>query len=385
MNTNISTSSDPGGADDGTFGPSTERGRAHDAGSPRPGLERIPQLRRLGAARAAAPVRPRLIPRGLWPALADYPLLTTASTLEAASTLADLLGPCRIEADDGFEATVNAVALGGLALAHVDIRGAARIDVPETTDMVGVHMHTWNQSECVVGTTRVSASPIAAIVSSPRSRLRIEFGSDGGSQLIVRIERDHVERSIARMLGRRLHEIVGFDPVLDLTTPRAVRWNIAMQLLSAELLDPESLLRRGSGLDELEDLLVTSLVLLQPSNYSGALPVRTGAKDLVRLALDWIDEHLGESIGTSTIADAMHVSPRALQQAFAAALGQTPTEVVRELRLQRVRSDLLGASAADGLTVTAAAQRWGFAHLGDFAVRYRRRFGETPSRTLRGR
>lgn len=373
MNANISTSSDPTSGAPGTFDPG------------RGALERIPQLRRLGAASPVPPVRPRRIPRGLWPALADYPLLVTSSTMEAAATLADLLGPCRIEAGGDFEATVNAVALGGLALAHVDVRGAATIDVPQTTDMIGVHMHTWNESSCLVGAAEVLAGPTAAIVSSPRSRLRIRFGADGGSQLIVRIERDHVERSIARMVGRRPHEIVGFDPVLDLTAPSAVRWNIAMQLLSAELLEPESLLRRGSGLDELEDLLVTSLVLLQPSNYSGALPQRAGVKDLVRMALDWIDRHLGEPVGTTEIAEAMHVSTRTLQQAFRAALGQTPTEVLRELRLHRVRADLLGASSADGLTVTVAAQRWGFTHLGEFAVRYRRRFGETPSQTLRGR
>ncbi|MEU6280948.1 helix-turn-helix domain-containing protein [Streptomyces sp. NPDC047028] len=31
------------------------------------------------------------------------------------------------------------------------------------------------------------------------------------------------------------------------------------------------------------------------------------------------------------------------------------------------------------------ARRWGFAHQGRFAERYRARFGEPPSRTLRSR
>ena len=38
---------------------------------------------------------------------------------------------------------------------------------------------------------------------------------------------------------------------------------------------------------------------------------------------------------------------------------------------------------ADGVTVTQVAERWGFHHLGSFAVEYRKRWGEAPSETLR--
>lgn len=41
------------------------------------------------------------------------------------------------------------------------------------------------------------------------------------------------------------------------------------------------------------------------------------------------------------------------------------------------------AIPGDGVTVTDIAQQWGFSHLGSFATQYRRRFGETPSRTLK--
>ena len=37
----------------------------------------------------------------------------------------------------------------------------------------------------------------------------------------------------------------------------------------------------------------------------------------------------------------------------------------------------------DGVTVTEVAQHWGFGHLGSFAVLYRKRFGESPSQTLK--
>ncbi len=44
-------------------------------------------------------------------------------------------------------------------------------------------------------------------------------------------------------------------------------------------------------------------------------------------------------------------------------------------------ADLLDAAPGTG-TVTDIALRWGFGNLGDFAARYRGRFGELPRATL---
>ncbi|WP_414688000.1 helix-turn-helix domain-containing protein [Mycobacterium sp.] len=45
-----------------------------------------------------------------------------------------------------------------------------------------------------------------------------------------------------------------------------------------------------------------------------------------------------------------------------------------------VRADL--SNPALCTTVSDTAYRWGFAHLGRFAVAYRNKFGESPSETL---
>jgi transcriptional regulator GlxA family with amidase domain len=56
---------------------------------------------------------------------------------------------------------------------------------------------------------------------------------------------------------------------------------------------------------------------------------------------------------------------------------------VRNARFERVRESLLRAEAEE--SVTEIAVGWGFTHMGRFSVEYRKRFGESPSETLRKR
>jgi AraC-like DNA-binding protein/TolB-like protein len=75
------------------------------------------------------------------------------------------------------------------------------------------------------------------------------------------------------------------------------------------------------------------------------------------------------------------VSPRTLQKHFRLFLGSTPRTFLRELRFDQARQGLL--VGCDETRVTEIATRSGFDHFGRFATEYRRRYGETPSTTLR--
>jgi transcriptional regulator GlxA family with amidase domain len=81
------------------------------------------------------------------------------------------------------------------------------------------------------------------------------------------------------------------------------------------------------------------------------------------------------------LARAAGVSVRSLTRGFQALRGYGPMAAVRAARLQRVRLQLL--EAAPSVTVTDAATRWGFFHLGRFPGLYAAQFGERPSETLR--
>lgn len=102
----------------------------------------------------------------------------------------------------------------------------------------------------------------------------------------------------------------------------------------------------------------------------------------LRRALAYIDDHADRPLTVAQIADAAHISVRALQYAFRRHLDSTPLAYVRRVRLSHAHDELAAAEPGDGSTVTDIAARWGFYHPGRFATLYQRSYDRSPRRTL---
>ncbi|NEB04037.1 helix-turn-helix transcriptional regulator [Streptomyces sp. SID13726] len=102
----------------------------------------------------------------------------------------------------------------------------------------------------------------------------------------------------------------------------------------------------------------------------------------LRRALAHIDDHADQPLTVAQIAEAAHISVRALQYAFRRHLDRTPLAHLREVRLSHAHDELTATDPESGVTVTDIAARWGFYHPGRFATLYRRTYGRSPRRTL---
>ncbi|MFZ4775106.1 MAG: AraC family transcriptional regulator [Terrimicrobiaceae bacterium] len=96
-----------------------------------------------------------------------------------------------------------------------------------------------------------------------------------------------------------------------------------------------------------------------------------------------IDACLHSNCGTAELAAYAGLTERALQQLFLKHFNTTPTAYVQEQRLAAARREL--GDPANEKTVTRVASDLEFHHLGRFATAYRRKFGESPSKTLADR
>ncbi|WP_433785840.1 helix-turn-helix domain-containing protein [Actinomycetospora sp. CA-101289] len=163
----------------------------------------------------------------------------------------------------------------------------------------------------------------------------------------------------ARALLAR-HDRVAPDVAFDALLERAVRSGVTLLACAGEVVDE-----------------------LGPVPGEDAAPGPPPEPATLRRALAYLEEHAGEDVDVADVAAAAGLGVRGLQTSFRRWRDTTPLAHLRHLRLGRAHDELLAADPRRGATVADIAARWGFTHAGRFSVVYRRRYGCSPSETLR--
>ena len=102
----------------------------------------------------------------------------------------------------------------------------------------------------------------------------------------------------------------------------------------------------------------------------------------VTRACEHMESNLRKPLTLQDLCSAAGVGTRTLEYGFQEIYELGPMAYLRSMRLARVRRDLANPrSAAE--SVTDAARRWCFTHMGQFSKDYRNQFGESPSVTLK--
>jgi len=109
--------------------------------------------------------------------------------------------------------------------------------------------------------------------------------------------------------------------------------------------------------------------------------VTSRQRDLaIERAKNFISQNSAEPLTVQDVCQAAAVSERTLRYAFLEHLKVTPKAYLKVIRLNGVRREL--KNAEPDVPVNQVAMRWGFWHMSQFAVDYRKHFGELPSQTL---
>jgi AraC-type DNA-binding domain-containing proteins len=203
---------------------------------------------------------------------------------------------------------------------------------------------------------------------------------EGCAQLMIQVRREALQRMARSHFGLPEGQTLRFFGANDM---RAGEGKAFLGLLNYAV-SGEGLLGKGGLMgQQLETMLMVGLLQTQRHNRSDHVQEVGGPLPrAVRLAEDYMKAHLTETITLEGLAREVGVSERALQAAFRAGRGRSPMTVLRDLRLERAWQDL--SHPGPGTSVTDVAMQLGFFHLGRFSEHYRRKFGCTPSETLRG-
>jgi transcriptional regulator GlxA family with amidase domain len=110
----------------------------------------------------------------------------------------------------------------------------------------------------------------------------------------------------------------------------------------------------------------------------GRIAARAG-DPLVGRALGWLEAHLDAPLSIAQLARAVGASESSLHHRFKRAMGTSPGQHHKRLRLERAR-DLL---AHDDAPAEHIARRVGYASAAQFTRDYRRAFAITPGQAAR--
>ena len=281
------------------------------------------------------------------------------------------------------------------SLNYVQYGAAVRIEPGYLRDFFLLQIPLRGGASVRCGGQSVESHPLLASFPSPTEPLSMRWAEDS-PQLIVRLDRQALSARLESLLQAPLRQPLVFDLGVDMSRPQARGMAALLGYLQCTLENGLGFAGQPALAEQAENHLLSTLLLSLPHNHSAALSCGGGAVSsstvlprAIKRAQEILQAHLELPITLEELCTLTGASSRALQQGFARHTGTSPMAWLRELRLEKVRSELL-ASARGGTTIGTAvkvadvAARYGFFHLGHFAAHYRRRFGELPSETASG-
>lgn len=170
---------------------------------------------------------------------------------------------------------------------------------------------------------------------------------------------------------------------LNMATPAGHALIRSLAYLWSEPLPGNQIPGAQIKLAELEDEVITNFILSATQagkDQEHSCP--DTSPHCISLAEDFLCAHLDQPVSRANLAKASGASIRTLSRCFRRRHGMGPMQFLKARRLDATYRELLGAQHGD-CHVTDVAMRYGFNHLGKFALDYKKAFHESPSETLR--
>ncbi len=290
-----------------------------------------------------------------------------------------------VNARGKLDTRIAEMRCGGVSLTEMSYGADVMIDAGRLENFYLIQIPVAGKSGLTLGGVQGEYKPGRGSVQDPLIPLEM-FWSGDCRKIVLRFERAIFERFAEAHIGRPLAGPLQLASWFDLTSPLGEM--LVQQVRSMIGILPQA---SGSSPDgaypllerHFENTAMAALLFLQPHNLTAELTRGVSASDPVpvRRVREFLQAHAHEPIDMTRLAEVAGIPLRTLHHQFRQALGLSPMQLLRDIRLDLVRKELQVPN--DLTSVTDVAMNWGFEHLGRFALAYRKRFGETPRETLR--
>jgi AraC-like DNA-binding protein len=305
---------------------------------------------------------------------------------EVRSKVCDLLIPHKLRINNEgrpIDLTIRYSHFENLLLCYFDYQAESTVKVSDLNDYYIIEIPLSGLAETTRGRETFVSRRGQAVIISPGTHFRSQWNRQC-TKLLAFIKRDAMEHQLSNILDQTIKEPIQFDLGLDLQSGKGAAWWRAVKYVTRELeyQDPEP--NQNIHLNRhFEQMLISSLIIHHHSNYSNKLSRHC---DLTQPAFlkkveSYIHDNCAEDITVEQLASIAGASVPRLFAAFRRYKGISPMRYVTNIRFERVHSAL--NNAGGGSLVSEIAMDWGFYQLGRFSQEYKKRYGESPSETLR--
>ncbi|WP_369719517.1 helix-turn-helix transcriptional regulator [Bradyrhizobium sp. LLZ17] len=190
-----------------------------------------------------------------------------------------------------------------------------------------------------------------------------------------------VQKTLSAICEGAAMRNIELGPQLDLASPAGRVLRTLGEAIGVGMRDTS--LRSEKSMALLGEAILRLVLLSFPHGSTDRLHRRRAdaTSRQVTEAIDFMRANMHQPLTLSEVAQAAGICVRSLQYGFRRFRSVTPLAYLREIRLEAVQAEL--SSPLNTLTIRDVALKWGFAHMGHFAARYRVTFGEPPSETAR--
>ena len=318
--------------------------------------------------------------------LASFPRIVTNCVEKAETFLSQSLTTAKITMGpdrNRFKLLMNGVNIGSTSLVYTRFGTNTKLNSLDKD-----HAHF------VIGSIKPStfrlkhksliASQQNAVMLLSPGHFQIERPEDSEA-LVLRMSKLDLLQHFEKLTARHHRGPLIFDYNIDLTNGPGARLSRMINYLIYELEHDDQVLKNPGLSKNYDHMLLTALLSL-PHNKRELLyndPRYQNTPRLVHKAEEYMRAHLKDAISIIDLLRVCGCSRSVIFSAFSNARGYTPMEFLAEQRLQRAKDKLLKSRRE--VSVASIALDCGFNHLGRFSQAYKKRFGVTPSITLKKR
>jgi len=314
--------------------------------------------------------------------LGRHTLLASEDVDEVRTRIAELLNDHVLEPRGStLAARLHGVKADALSLWMLEYGDAVRVEETRPGGdflLVQLPLAGSVDVECDEGSWTVEPGQGLILPSTVHHRLNWEAGA---SQIILKVPLNRLAFEYSSLVGAHPREPLKFNRSIALSASDGEQWSALMRYFCEQVAHPSPM--GGLKIRLAEEALMRHLLCAQSvslhEHYLDQEEAQQTPRRLLR-AREFMEAHLQNDISLADIAEHSGTSPRSLSRMCRLQYGASPMQMLRELRLDKIRHDLVRPTA--DTNVSEIAMRWGYMHLGRFAAAYRERFGEAPHQTL---